>query len=79
MILDITDAGSWKLDPFMYEGQKSLLSSNAKLMNVNQDKPGIISWQLWREAMKLWADDETLCQPLGKWYKLGNFLKRTWP
>eukprot|EP00957_Ditylum_brightwellii_P059864 4544701-Ditylum_brightwellii.AAC.1 len=48
-------------------------------MDVNQDKPGIISWQLWRNAMKLWADEDTLCQPLGKWYKWGNDLNWTWP
>eukprot|EP00957_Ditylum_brightwellii_P055725 4222612-Ditylum_brightwellii.AAC.1 len=34
-------------------------------MNANQDKPGIISWWLWRKPMKLWADEDTLCQPLG--------------
>eukprot|EP00957_Ditylum_brightwellii_P000300 23895-Ditylum_brightwellii.AAC.2 len=66
MILDIIDAGGWKLDLFIYKGQKSLLSSNAKLMDINQEKLGIISWQLWRKAMKLWADEETLSKPLGK-------------
>eukprot|EP00957_Ditylum_brightwellii_P061629 4676579-Ditylum_brightwellii.AAC.1 len=79
MISGITDDGGWKLDLLMYKGQKSLLSSNAKLMGVNQDKPGIISWQLWRKAMKLWTDENTLHQPLGKWYKLGNDLDWTWP
>eukprot|EP00957_Ditylum_brightwellii_P210917 15365547-Ditylum_brightwellii.AAC.1 len=48
-------------------------------MDINQDKPGIISWRLWRKAMKLWADEDTLCQPLGKWYKSGNDLDQTWP
>eukprot|EP00957_Ditylum_brightwellii_P041284 3125588-Ditylum_brightwellii.AAC.1 len=48
-------------------------------MNVNQDKPGIISWQLWRKAMKLWADEGTLHQPLGEWYNLGNDFEHTWP
>eukprot|EP00957_Ditylum_brightwellii_P021865 1648949-Ditylum_brightwellii.AAC.1 len=28
--------------------------------------------------MKLWADEDTLHQPLGKWCKLGNDLYRTW-
>eukprot|EP00957_Ditylum_brightwellii_P103289 7872224-Ditylum_brightwellii.AAC.1 len=78
-MLDITDAGSWKLDLFMYKGHKSLLSSNAKSMTINQDKPGIISWQLWRKAMKLWVDEGTLSQPLGKWYKWENDLECTWP
>eukprot|EP00957_Ditylum_brightwellii_P088293 6725961-Ditylum_brightwellii.AAC.1 len=77
--MDITATGGQKLDLFMYEGQKSLLSSNAKSMDVNQDKPGIICWWLWRKAMKLWADEKTLHQPFGKWYKLGNDLKHTWP
>eukprot|EP00957_Ditylum_brightwellii_P054097 4097562-Ditylum_brightwellii.AAC.1 len=63
---------------FMYKGQKSLLSSNAESMVVNQDKSGIISWRIWRKAMKLWVDETTLCQPLGKWYKSGNDLDWTW-
>eukprot|EP00957_Ditylum_brightwellii_P195731 14912378-Ditylum_brightwellii.AAC.1 len=63
MISDITDASSQTLDLFMDKGQKSLLSSNAKSMKMNQDKPG----------------EETLCQPLGKWYKSGNDLEHTWP
>eukprot|EP00957_Ditylum_brightwellii_P178706 13612065-Ditylum_brightwellii.AAC.1 len=66
MIPDITDDRGWKLDLFMYEGQKSLLSSNAKSMDINPDKSSIISWRIWRKAMKLWADEDTLHQPLGK-------------
>eukprot|EP00957_Ditylum_brightwellii_P088772 6760249-Ditylum_brightwellii.AAC.1 len=48
-------------------------------MDVNKDKPGIISWSIWRKAMKLWADEAILCQTLKKWYKLGNDLHWTWP
>eukprot|EP00957_Ditylum_brightwellii_P203708 15335879-Ditylum_brightwellii.AAC.1 len=48
-------------------------------MDVNQDKPGIISWRLWRKAMTLWTDEETICQPLGEWYKSGNDLNWTCP
>eukprot|EP00957_Ditylum_brightwellii_P145259 11063462-Ditylum_brightwellii.AAC.1 len=66
MISDVTDDGGRNLDPFMYKDQKSLLSSNAKSMDINQDKPGILSWWLWRKAMKFWADEDTLCQLLGK-------------
>eukprot|EP00957_Ditylum_brightwellii_P022233 1678247-Ditylum_brightwellii.AAC.1 len=29
--------------------------------------------------MKLWADEDTLHQPLGKWYKSGDDLNWTWP
>eukprot|EP00957_Ditylum_brightwellii_P211335 15366059-Ditylum_brightwellii.AAC.1 len=46
-------------------------------MDINQDKPGIVNWQLWRRAMKIWADEDTLHQPLGKWYKSGNDLDST--
>eukprot|EP00957_Ditylum_brightwellii_P128402 9792887-Ditylum_brightwellii.AAC.1 len=49
------------------------------MMDVNQDKPGIISWWLWKKAMKLRADEDTLYQPLEKWYKLENDLDWTWP
>eukprot|EP00957_Ditylum_brightwellii_P017835 1343213-Ditylum_brightwellii.AAC.1 len=66
MISDITDARGRKLDLLMYKGQRSLLSSNAKSMDMNQDKTGIISWRLWMKVMKIWADEDTLHQPLGK-------------
>eukprot|EP00957_Ditylum_brightwellii_P071116 5405476-Ditylum_brightwellii.AAC.1 len=33
-------------------------------MEVNQKKPGIVSWQSWKKVMKIWADYETLCKPL---------------
>eukprot|EP00957_Ditylum_brightwellii_P042253 3199891-Ditylum_brightwellii.AAC.1 len=29
--------------------------------------------------MRIWADEETLCEPLGKWYTSGNELDSTWP
>eukprot|EP00957_Ditylum_brightwellii_P198846 15156679-Ditylum_brightwellii.AAC.1 len=35
-------------------------------MDVNQEKPGIVSWWLWRKAMKIWADNEILRKPLGR-------------
>eukprot|EP00957_Ditylum_brightwellii_P023505 1773545-Ditylum_brightwellii.AAC.1 len=76
MLLDVTDTGDKTLDLFMYKGQKSLLSSTSDSMDVNQDKPGIISWQLWWKAMRIWADEDALQQPLGSWYKLGNELDR---
>eukprot|EP00957_Ditylum_brightwellii_P205736 15345169-Ditylum_brightwellii.AAC.1 len=48
-------------------------------MEVNQKKPGIVSWQLWWEAMKIWADNKTLRKSLGRWYYSGDKLKRHWP
>eukprot|EP00957_Ditylum_brightwellii_P181150 13798662-Ditylum_brightwellii.AAC.1 len=48
-------------------------------MNVNQDKPSIKSWRIWRKAIKLWAYEKTPQQPLGEWYKSGNDLNYTWP
>eukprot|EP00957_Ditylum_brightwellii_P196360 14960855-Ditylum_brightwellii.AAC.1 len=45
-------------------------------MDVNQDKPSIISWRLWRKAMKLWANEDTLHQSLGKWYKSVDTYKQ---
>eukprot|EP00957_Ditylum_brightwellii_P090454 6888848-Ditylum_brightwellii.AAC.1 len=48
-------------------------------MEVNQKKSGIVSWQLWMKAMNIWADDETLRKPLGRWYYSGDKLERHWP
>eukprot|EP00957_Ditylum_brightwellii_P091232 6946199-Ditylum_brightwellii.AAC.1 len=48
-------------------------------MDVNQVKPGIVSWQLWRRGMKIWADGEILRKPLGRWYHSGDKLERHWP
>eukprot|EP00957_Ditylum_brightwellii_P122127 9313934-Ditylum_brightwellii.AAC.1 len=64
-LADITDATGKLLDPQMYQGQVSLLSSTAKSFEVNQKKSGIVSWRLWRTAMKIWADNKTLRKPLG--------------
>eukprot|EP00957_Ditylum_brightwellii_P034978 2651421-Ditylum_brightwellii.AAC.1 len=31
------------------------------------------------ESDEIWADDEILCKPLGRWYYSGDKLKRQWP
>eukprot|EP00957_Ditylum_brightwellii_P074313 5646481-Ditylum_brightwellii.AAC.1 len=77
MISDVTDAGGRKLDLFMYKGQRSLLSSNAKSMDINQDKPGIVSWWLWRKAMKMWAGPGLvimILQMIAYVHTIGGFL-----
>eukprot|EP00957_Ditylum_brightwellii_P055406 4198646-Ditylum_brightwellii.AAC.1 len=45
-------------------------------MDINQDKPEIVSWQLWQKAMQFWANEDALHQPLGRWYK-SNAIRRT--
>eukprot|EP00957_Ditylum_brightwellii_P091374 6957095-Ditylum_brightwellii.AAC.1 len=43
------------LDPHMYNGERSLLSSQAQQMSINQAYPNEISWRLWQKVMKLWT------------------------
>eukprot|EP00957_Ditylum_brightwellii_P075850 5764788-Ditylum_brightwellii.AAC.1 len=48
-------------------------------MPINQERPGKISWWLWRKALPIWATDNILKQPLGKWYNYSNELDWMWP
>eukprot|EP00957_Ditylum_brightwellii_P132697 10118740-Ditylum_brightwellii.AAC.1 len=48
--------------------------SDNEYMAIDQQKPGKVSWILWRKAMSLWANELMLCKPLGKWYKYGDEL-----
>eukprot|EP00957_Ditylum_brightwellii_P175748 13382722-Ditylum_brightwellii.AAC.1 len=60
MISNVIDAGGRKLDPIMDKGQKTLLSSNAKPMGINQDKPGIWSPTDKSAPVKVMTTDGTL-------------------
>eukprot|EP00957_Ditylum_brightwellii_P160315 12203773-Ditylum_brightwellii.AAC.1 len=48
-------------------------------MPINQERLGKISCWLWRKVLSIWATDNILKQPLGKWYKYGYELDRIWP
>ena len=67
MLSDIVLADRKMLDSHMYNGEKSLLSSQAKQMEINQAYPNEISWRLWQKAMKLWTNTRTLPKPIGRW------------
>eukprot|EP00957_Ditylum_brightwellii_P111903 8533817-Ditylum_brightwellii.AAC.1 len=77
-LADIMDARGNFLDPRVYHGQLSILSSKANSMRVKQAKSGVVIWQLWRKAMAIWADGEILQKPLGPWYYSGDMLERQW-
>eukprot|EP00957_Ditylum_brightwellii_P125368 9555091-Ditylum_brightwellii.AAC.2 len=53
------------LNKYMYSGTRFILSSSAKHISINQQKPGKVSWWLWRKAMKVWVDNLTLKLPWG--------------
>eukprot|EP00957_Ditylum_brightwellii_P011294 854359-Ditylum_brightwellii.AAC.1 len=63
-IAGVTLASSKQLDPHMYKGDRSLYSSVATHMKINQQKPGPVSWGMWRKAMALWAKEYDLKVPL---------------
>ena len=63
-IVDVTLACGKKLDPHMYKGDRSLLSSAATHMRIHQQKSGLASWGVWRKAMALWAIECDLRVPL---------------
>eukprot|EP00957_Ditylum_brightwellii_P164903 12555051-Ditylum_brightwellii.AAC.1 len=54
------------LDPHMYDGEKSLSSSRATQMEINQAYPNKLSWRAWRKAMKLWTSARKLDKLLGR-------------
>eukprot|EP00957_Ditylum_brightwellii_P133349 10167068-Ditylum_brightwellii.AAC.1 len=66
------------LDPHMYNGERSLLSSQAQQMEINQAYPNEISWRLWQKAMKLWTKTRNLPNPIGKWMVPSNQLYCMW-
>eukprot|EP00957_Ditylum_brightwellii_P085042 6466490-Ditylum_brightwellii.AAC.1 len=43
-LADIVLANGKPLDPHMYKGHKSLLSSSSKVMNTYQERPSDTSW-----------------------------------
>ena len=78
-IADVTIACGKKLDPHMYKGDISLLSSAATHMRIHQQKPGLASWGVWRKAMALWAIECDLRVLLKEWYFPASQLLRHWP
>eukprot|EP00957_Ditylum_brightwellii_P104588 7969157-Ditylum_brightwellii.AAC.2 len=63
-IADVTLASGKQLDPHMYKGERSLYSSVATHMKINQQKPGPVSWGVWHKAMALWSKEYGLKVPL---------------
>eukprot|EP00957_Ditylum_brightwellii_P086455 6577643-Ditylum_brightwellii.AAC.1 len=78
-IADVTLACAKKLDPHMYKGERSLLSSVATHMKIYQQKPGSASWGAWRKAMALWAKECNLKVPLKEWSFSASNLSQHWP
>jgi hypothetical protein len=77
---DITLANGTHLDPSMYHGIKSLLSSETRLHKFRQDRPSPVAWNQWRRACRLWAcPNGQLHQPLGAWLLPPDQLRCKWP
>eukprot|EP00957_Ditylum_brightwellii_P155941 11870099-Ditylum_brightwellii.AAC.2 len=66
------------LDPHMYDGERSLLSSQAQQMERNQAYLNEVSWRLWQKAMKLWTKTRTLPKPIGRWMVPSRQLYCVW-
>ena len=66
-ISDVTLADGKTLDQHMFHGTRPLVSSISKQMPINQERPGKISWQVWRKALSIWATENILKRPLGNW------------
>eukprot|EP00957_Ditylum_brightwellii_P000145 11022-Ditylum_brightwellii.AAC.1 len=73
-LADIVLADGTTLDPRIYQGQHSLLSSQLKHMEIHQECPSEQSWQLWHKAMTLWTKTMKLEKPLGRWCKTRDEL-----
>eukprot|EP00957_Ditylum_brightwellii_P137741 10500458-Ditylum_brightwellii.AAC.1 len=48
-------------------------------MEIHQEQPNKQSWQMWRQAMKLWTNTMKLKKLLGRWCKTGANLDQDWP
>jgi hypothetical protein len=71
-IANVTFSCGKQLDPYMYKGERSLFSSVATHMKIHQQKPGPVSWGVWRKAVALWAKEYNLNVPLKEWYFLAS-------
>jgi hypothetical protein len=77
---DITLANGTHIDPSMYHGTKSLLSSQTRLHRFRQDHPSPAAWTQWKRACRLWSrPDGHLHQPLGAWLLPPDKLRCKWP
>eukprot|EP00957_Ditylum_brightwellii_P089305 6799850-Ditylum_brightwellii.AAC.1 len=63
-IADVIFESGKQLNPHMYNGERSLFSSGASHMKINQQKPGPSSWGVWHKAMALRAKEYNLKVPL---------------
>eukprot|EP00957_Ditylum_brightwellii_P024742 1869112-Ditylum_brightwellii.AAC.1 len=63
-IADVTLFSGKQLDLHMYKWERSLYSSVATHMKIDQQKPGPVSWGVWRKGMALWATEYDLKMPL---------------
>lgn len=78
-ISDLTLACGTKLDPDILRGEPSHLSCRSRLEKFNQGYPDTTSWNLWRRANLLWADDSgVLHQRLGRWLHSASALRCLW-
>lgn len=65
---DLTNITGDALDPAKLAGQISAECSVTHGVHINQERPSVTEWKLWRQANLLWSDERgRLHQPLGPW------------
>ncbi|KAI2493087.1 hypothetical protein MHU86_21471 [Fragilaria crotonensis] len=65
---DLTNITGDALDPAKLAGQISAECSVTHGIHINQQRPSVTEWKLWRKANLLWSDEGgRLHQPLGPW------------
>eukprot|EP00957_Ditylum_brightwellii_P120989 9227727-Ditylum_brightwellii.AAC.1 len=62
-LIDITLADRNTLDPHMWSGNRSLLSSKLKHLKTKQQHPGSTSWKIWSKFMSLLVQGDQLDCP----------------
>jgi hypothetical protein len=79
-ISDVATARGDKLDPYMLRGVVNhSTSSVTKWHAFHQERPPESAWKLWRQANRLWSDqDGTLKQKLDPWTVPLNTARRHW-
>jgi hypothetical protein len=75
-----TLADGIRLDPYFLQGRLGPMSSTTNHHKVNQARPDITSWNLWKQASYIWTSSgNILRQPLGQWLVEPTKQRRTWP
>jgi hypothetical protein len=78
LLSDITTPSGTTLQEGIMDGIKPIIHVHKGLMPY-QERPGETSWKQWRNFLKTFlSEDQTLAEPLRRWYNTGENTHRQW-